>query len=135
MITQTLCVATVQVRNTALQPSPDNELIEISDHDDEAIESFTPPAACAAGGDEGNGDDGDVGGRTLPVPIPAHGGAWASITQTQPFHIIQACMQSQAHSQQVSADFLVQTSQRLCAALPSDYMSDGKIFFLDKYGV
>ena len=125
----------MNVHNTALHSSTGDELIEISDHDDEAIESFTPPAACAAGGDEGNGDDGDVGGRTLPVPIPAHGGAWTSITQTQPFHIIQACMQSQAHSQQVSADFLVQTSQRLCAALPSDYLSDGEIFFLVNYGV
>ena len=123
------------MHNTALQSSADNELIEISDHDDEAVESFTAPAACAAGGDEGNGDDGDVGGRTLPVPIPAHGGAWAPITQTQPFQFIQACMQSQAHSQQVSAGLLVQTSQRLCAALPSDYLSDGEIFFLVNYGV
>ena len=123
------------MHNTALPSSAGNELIEISDHDDKAIESFTAPAACAAGGDKSNSDDGDVGGRTLPVPIPAHGGAWAPITQTQPFQIIQACMQSQAHSQQVSAGLLVQTSQRLCAALPSDYLSDGEIFFLVNYGV
>ena len=64
----------MHVHNTALHSSTGDELIEISDHDDEAIVSFTAPAACAAGGDEGNGDDGDVGGRTLPAPIPTHGG-------------------------------------------------------------